>query len=233
MSRRLIEGSYARLRGLKTSMILMVDYVIDESLHADYTDILQELRLDTDDKFFGFDLPHNSVEYNRTEHFKGIRIPLLSKLEQLITYLEAVHQASTRIVEIGSAFNLIQDEELKSRCSDLLSAADHFDRVINQATQVLEERLRSTDPELKNFSGASLVGKLMHKEPAKSRLKFSNITSEHEGYVALYRGVIAAFRNPSHHRFIETVTREQALQICAFVDNLLAVLKTAEINEVQ
>lgn len=161
--------------------------------------------------------------------YQSNKPPLNSKVKQLISYLENVHNASNRIVEIGSVYNLIKDQELKSRCSDLLSALDHFDRVINQATQVLEERLRSKLPDLSELHGSVLVAKAMHKNPKESRIRFLDVPNEQEGYAALFRGVVGAFRNTSHHRFMVHVTREQALQICAFIDNLLAALDAAEI----
>jgi hypothetical protein len=134
-------------------------------------------------------------------------------------------------VEVGSIYNLIKDDELKSRCSDLLSASDHFDRVINQATQVLEERIRQIVPEHESMTGLPLVMKAMNAEISKSKIVFSDVSGEQEGFVAIYKGLIGAFRNQSHHRFLANVSREQALQICAFIDNMLAVLGSAKIGE--
>jgi hypothetical protein len=37
---------------------------------------------------------------------------------------------------------LIRDPQLRSRCSDILLARSNFDRPINQATQILEDRIR-------------------------------------------------------------------------------------------
>src|SRR3989344_4424930 len=39
--------------------------------------------------------------------------------------------------------NYIHDKELRDRCLDLLKADSKYDRVINQATQVLEDRVRT------------------------------------------------------------------------------------------
>jgi Protein of unknown function (Hypoth_ymh) len=203
---------------------------LEKSFGDDYTSILADLRGNTNDKFDGFDLPPDCYR-----DFGGsleiTRDVLNSKIHQLTRYLELVHFASSKTVEIGSVYNLIQDQELKSRCSDLLSAPNHFDRVINQATQVLEERIRLCCPDLKTDFGATLIGKAVNPEPSKSRIVFSDTASEQEGYAALTKGLILAFRNPSHHRFLELVSREQALQICAFIDNVLAALKLADIKD--
>lgn len=155
------------------------------------------------------------------------------KVKQLISYLEKVHNASSRIVEVGSAYNLIKDQELRSRCADLLSAHDHFDRVINQATQVLEERLRVKTPQFADEIGIKLVNSAVKNSPGDSPICFSDHASEQEGYASIFRGIVGAFRNTSHHRFLAHVTREQALQICAFIDNLLAALELAEIRSAE
>jgi Protein of unknown function (Hypoth_ymh) len=228
VAKRYIEGAYARLQGLSTSTIL-ADAYIQLSFGEDYNVILQNLRSSTDDTFDGFDLPTDCFA-NYSNAKEVVKDVLRSKILQLLKYLELVHMATDRIVQVGSVFNLISDQELKSRCSDLLSASDHFDRVINQATQVLEERIRTKLPDLMSDFGENLVGKAINPEPAKARIKFSDSPSEQSGYAALFRGLVGAFRNPTHHRFLEHMTREQALQICAFIDNMLVALEMATIN---
>lgn len=229
MSRRIIEGSYARLKGIRDTLSPSTDFYVQSHFSHDFEEILKSLRSEIDDSFVGFDLPRDALRQTSHSGLQVGREALVSKLMQLLAFLEAVHNASNRVVEIGSAFNLIKDDKLKSRCADLLSASGHFDRVINQATLVLEERIREKLPEFTTEIGLVLVGKAINGELAKTRLRFSDISSEQEGFANLFRGVIGAFRNPSHHRFLESVTREKALQICAFIDNMLAALETAEI----
>ena len=229
MKRRIVEGSYARLKALLDALFPHFDAFVFGHFSDDYTELLTSLRKGVDDDFSGFDIPHSAYRNIATIGKQVQRDALVSKLRQLISYLETVHSASSRIVEIGSAYNLIRDDELKSRCADLLSATDHFDRVINQATQVLEERIRKLVPEYSSLDGVVLVGKAINGEISKSRIRFSDNSSEQDGFAAIFRGLIGAFRNPSHHRFMEGVTREQALQICAFVDNMLSALNAAEI----
>lgn len=230
MSRRAIEGNYARLLGLRDAINQKPTPYVPRDFAEDYSSILKNLRDECDDNFLDFDLPNHIWRDNSDAMYQAQKSPLDSKVNQLISYLASVHNAANRILEIGSVYNLISDKELKSRCSDLLSANDHFDRVINQATQVLEERLRLKLPDLSEAIGMALVGQAIHKEPKESRIRFSDVPNEQEGYAALFRGVVGAFRNTSHHRFMAHVTREQALQICAFIDNLLAALDTAEIT---
>jgi Protein of unknown function (Hypoth_ymh) len=229
MSRRIVEGYYARLSGIRDSLPMNVDY-IPLSFLTDYKQILSTLRSLDIDSFVGFDLTNDAFRNHDDDLYRGNKIPLQLKLNQLIRYLEMVHQTSSKIVEIGSIYNSIKDSELKSRCGDLLSAADHFDRVINQATQVLEDRVRKKVPSLGEMTGMVLVSRAINPEPARAMIVFSDNPSEQEGYANLFKGMMGTFRNTSHHKFLETVTREQALQICAFIDNMLAALESAQIS---
>ena len=229
---RVVEGAYARLKGLRDTAYALKNgaVAIPRSFGHDYSKILSSLRDQIDDGFIDFDLTRDDILEDGSANFYYYTASTLSKVNQLIAYLESVHQAATRIVQIGSIYNLILDPELKSRCSDLLSANDHFDRVINQATQVLEERIRALLPDLVSVYGLVLFGKAVNSDPTKTRIKFSDIPAEQQGYADLLRGVVGAFRNPSHHRFLANVSREQALQICSFIDNLLAALQLASIE---
>ncbi len=228
MSRRVIEGSYARLTGIRDSLVTTIDTVVSIDFHDDYMVILSQLREKVDDPFDGFDLPQHVTDGLDRGAYGALRKPIDMKIRQLISYLEKVHNAASKIVEVGSVYNLIRDPELKSRCADLLSAHDHFDRVINQATQVLEERVRLKTPQFKDEIGIKLVNSAVKNDPAVSPIVFSDNQNEQEGFASILRGIVGAFRNTSHHRFMANVTREQALQICAFIDNMLFALDIAE-----
>ncbi len=84
-------------------------------------------------------------------------------------------------------------------------------------------------PSIGEMTGGPLINKAINPEPSKSMIVFSSHANEQEGYAALFKGLIAAFRNPSHHKFLDNVSREQALQICAFIDNMLAALGSAQV----
>ena len=62
-------------------------------------------------------------------------------------------------------------------------------------------------------------------------LKLSDDAGEHEGFCHICRGVVGAFRNPTHHRLVENMSREEALKVCAFIDNLLLVIDRAEVSQ--
>jgi hypothetical protein len=114
MSRRFIEGAYARLRGIKEASFTINPF-LPRDIGNDYQSILEQLREKVDDEFVGFDLTDSCFFNREADETTFQEKPLNSKINQLIKYLETVHNASTKIVEIGSVYNLIRDAELKSR----------------------------------------------------------------------------------------------------------------------
>jgi uncharacterized protein (TIGR02391 family) len=155
---------------------------------------------------------------------------LRAKIAQVISYLEHVYHLNESIIEIGSLYNSIHDPELKDRCSDLLSAPGNFDRVINQATQVLEDRIRKKSGIDKPLVGVGLVNTVINADPSKAILRISDSVEEHEGVSHICRGVMLAFRNPTHHKITDRFSREDALKLCAFVDNLLALIDASVVR---
>jgi hypothetical protein len=94
---------------------------------------------------------------------------------------------------------------------------------------VLEERIRKIAKDHNNLSGAALVNAYIKSDADKSVIRVSPDRGEQEGLASIFREVVGAFRNPSHHSFIEDITREQALQVCAFIDNLLWLLGESDV----
>jgi len=64
------------------------------------------------------------------------------------------------------------------------------------------------------------VNAVLNADLTKIVLKVSDNADEHEGICHICRGVMLTFRNPTHHRVIDTYSREDALKVCAFIDNL-------------
>lgn len=155
---------------------------------------------------------------------------LQGKLLQLITYLEYGYSLSQGVIEIGSIYNSIQDEELKTRCSDILSAPSNFDRVINQSTQVLEDRIRKRSKCDRSLVGVNLINKALNPDLSKTILVISQNQEEHEGVCHICRGLMIGFRNPSHHQLTDNFSREEALKFCAFVDSILQIVDKATVN---
>ncbi|PIS14467.1 hypothetical protein COT64_02495 [Candidatus Shapirobacteria bacterium CG09_land_8_20_14_0_10_39_12] len=118
---------------------------------------------------------------------------------------------------------LIQDEELYDRCEDLIKARRNFDRVLREATTVLEDRIRKLSG-IKGMRPIDLVGKVLNPDPAKAVLKISNEKSEQGGFFNICQGLMLSFRDPTHHQLSDKFTREDALKFCGFIDSLLSVL---------
>jgi uncharacterized protein (TIGR02391 family) len=154
---------------------------------------------------------------------------LKDKLLQLVSFLEYGYKLSEEIIEIGSIYNSIKDEELKSRCADILTASGNFDRVINQASQVLEDGIRKKSGLDRSFVGLKLVNKALNTDKLKSILIVSENDEEHEGFCHICRGIMLAFRNPTHHYLSNSFEREDALKFTAFIDNLLKILNKCKI----
>jgi uncharacterized protein (TIGR02391 family) len=119
---------------------------------------------------------------------------------------------------------LLQDEELRERCGDLLLARSNFDRAINQATLLLEDRIRVKSQPTKKSVGEKLVGYAFNADLSQTVLKISNDPDEQRGFTFILRGIVPVFRNPTHHHIIDTFTREEALRVCSFIDVLLRVV---------
>ena len=74
--------------------------------------------------------------------------------------------------------NYIHDKELRDRCLDLLKADSKYDRVINQATQVLEDRIRTKAGLTDRLEGVKLVNTALNPDPNKTVLKVSTDSDE-------------------------------------------------------
>ncbi len=124
----------------------------------------------------------------------------------------------------AAAEYVIQDEELRSRCTDLLLGKKHFDRAVNQATLVLEDRLRHKAQPTARLVGENLAGHAINSDLVKTVLKVSDNQDEQRGISEIVRGIVPAFRNTTHHHLVDSFTREDALRVCGFIDVLLRII---------
>ncbi len=141
----------------------------------------------------------------------------------------AVHPRPVDQVRLAVDY-LLQDRELKDRCGDLIRAGGHFDRVVREATTVLDDRLKTLAGITGKMNPVDVVGKAVNPDPAKAVLKVSNDRDEQEGFFSICKGLMLAFRNPAHHRLTNRFSRQDALRFCGFVDTLLAALGGATIQ---
>ena len=151
-----------------------------------------------------------------------------NKVAQALAFLKNLSSPDEHIIQIGTLYNSIQDEELKARCADLLTATDKFDRAIGQATLVLEDRIRTRLEAGSDLFGVNLVNAAFVPKPGRTILRVSTDDNEQRGFCEICRGIVAAFRNPTHHQLVDTYSREEALKVCAFVDNLLRTIDNAQ-----
>jgi hypothetical protein len=123
---------------------------------------------------------------------------------------------------------LVQDAVLLSRCQDLLMGKAKFDRAINQATLVLEDRIRKKAQPPTRLTGENLVNFSFKEELSKTVLRVaSNDPDDQRGFTQMMRGIVPAFRNATHHHIIDSLTREEALRVVGFVDVLLRVVDSS------
>src|SRR5256885_5421860 len=122
---------------------------------------------------------------------------------------------------------LLSDEELKRRCTRMLTGKHSFDSAFRAATTVLDDRLKKLAQIKGKINPYALVAKTLH--PSKAILVVSDHDDEQEGFFNLVKGLMAAFRNPMHHSLNDKLTREDALRFCGFIDAMLTLLGQARV----
>lgn len=174
---------------------------------------------------------NESVIMNRnwpqiTAHVDGIISEAIGRIDSGIFPRKKIHPILS-----------IKDHQLSKRCLDILNAPGSFDRVINQATQVLEDRLRSRlpfeklceiIPEAKNQIGENLAHKLLASpNPA---IVVSDKPEECTAFHRMVVGIIAYLRNPSHHSLNDDTEWSLAWSVVGIVDSLLSELDNSYIS---
>jgi hypothetical protein len=120
---------------------------------------------------------------------------------------------------------LIEDDELRTRCTDILVAPKNFDRPINQATLVLEDRIRKKASPSKKLVGENLVGYAFNEDLTRTVLEVPGADPDDQrGFTQMLRGIVPAFRNKTHHHIVTSFSRNEAMRVCGFIDVLLRVV---------
>lgn len=126
---------------------------------------------------------------------------------------------------------LIEDDELRDRCKDLLKAPRNHDRVLREATTILEDRIRKLSG-IKGMRPADLVSKVINPDPTKAIIKISDEAFIQQGFHEICKGLVLAFRDAAHHKLSDKLLRQDALKFCGFIDSILAILGSATKMEV-
>jgi hypothetical protein len=132
----------------------------------------------------------------------------------------------------------IHDPELQGRCGDLLRAPGNYDRVIREATTVLEDRMRNRPPHeilarlIPNAAdqiGEQLVNKLF--APDNSILSISSDKTKRIAFHKILIGVVSYLRHPYHHRLDAETQWSWAWSVVGFIDQLLANIDNCTLTE--
>ncbi|MFQ9298276.1 MAG: TIGR02391 family protein [Clostridia bacterium] len=191
--------------------------------------LLDKLLNLTGDEYFKMYKVEKNDYYNERTCRKEI---YLIKILPMVEYIknEYIETTEETIQKVGALYNSIEDTELQKRCGDiLLESSGAFDRVINQATQILEDRIKKKSGlQETTLIGLSLVSKAIHSRLDLTILKFSDNADIQEKYAALFKGIIGVYRNPTHHGLDYECSREDALKFCAYIDLLLKEVEKSE-----
>lgn len=222
----LLYGMYIAAKEQRIELI----YKNDAEMFNVLLDKLFEL---TNDEFFEMYRIKKSDYYSETGCRKEV---YLIKILPMLEYIknEYIETSEEVIQRVGVLYNSIEDTELQKRCADiLLESSGAFDRAINQATQVLEDRIkRKAGLQNTPLIGLPLVSKAIHGKIEITLLKFSDNSDIQEKYSELFKGIIGVYRNPTHHGLEYECSREDALKFCAYVDLLLKeVEKSQNVNQ--
>lgn len=225
-----IKKIYYLLLGIKESIIHR-ETEIPIKVANQYNNLIDELESLVGDSL----QTYNVGQSEQYENGKYKPYLFLYQLNPIISYIENLHINSSdyQISKIGYLYNSIEDKELHNRCGDILLGENVFDRAINQATQILEDRIKKkANLEKTNLIWIPLVSKAIHSKIEQTILKFSDEPDIQEGYSFVFKGILSIYRNQTHHSLNFKCNREYALKFCAYIDELLKeVDRSMVVNE--
>lgn len=99
-----------------------------------------------------------------------------------------------------------------------------YDTAIFQAFKAVEVQVRKTGKYVKGDYGVSLMRKAFNPKTGALTNKEAE-ESEKQAMSGLFAGAIGLFKNPVSHRFIETVSAEDAADLIRFANFLLKMLE--------
>jgi uncharacterized protein (TIGR02391 family) len=219
-----LKGAYQRLVRLSEVFSPKDVNVVDRTLGLDFNKIILKITQLTGENFDDFLIPPDFQGYDKEYCSAEV---LMAKLKQALGYLEGKYNLNDRVIVAGSLASSIKDAELKARCLDIIASPGPYDRAINQATQILEDRIKNKSG-ITDLIGEELINKVFKDKPEESVLIVKAGREEHSGFSHLCRGVIRAFRNPTHHKLSDDFAQEDALKFCGFIDILLNIVDSSK-----
>jgi hypothetical protein len=220
---RKFRGHIARLH-VAARMLDEIGYSsISKSYRTNFEDIINQISTTLGDNlsFLSGDIGYSGSDVDTTV--------LKVRVRQAIAYLNEAYAKELGLEQVNVTLDSLKDPILKERCTDLLRAHDHYDRAVNQATLVLEDRLRRKSDQSQGLTGASLVNALIKVDRENSPLVLSSDDSEQRGFADIIRGIMAAHRNPTHHT-IYSISQLDAARICAYIDVVLEIVEGAQLS---
>jgi len=172
-------------------------------------------------------LPMMTLGEIRDVLLTGLQTSASSRTSETRDRVPITRVARPREVLKAAVAYLLSDPELRERCGDLLLASANFDRAVNQATLILEDRIRNKSQPPTAMVGEKLVNYAFNGDLAKTVLQVSKSQEEQRGFTFIINGIVPAFRNLTHHHVTRSFTREDALRVCGFIDVVLRVVDRA------
>ena len=222
-----IKKIYYLLLGIYNSVSDSKENCVRTQVCLKFNDLLEKLNKNINDEMLDyFIITQNEMNgrYLTIGEMKNHVCPIIEYLKNL--YIES---GDYQISKVGYLYNSIEDGDIKARCGDILLGEGPYDRAINQATQILEDRIKAKAG-LKdtNLIGTALVSKAIHSSLDETILKFSDKADIQLGYSNLFKGLVSIYRNPTHHTLSFECSREYALKVCAYIDELLRIIEASE-----
>ncbi|MDD5083435.1 MAG: hypothetical protein PHT88_00670 [Candidatus Moranbacteria bacterium] len=113
---------------------------------------------------------------------------------------------------------MTSDSILKSRLRSILSDKDvNLDAAYREITVILEDRLRKKSGLTEAFIGRGLIGKAL--TPGASILVYADPLSHCHSLCCIVHDLL---RNPSHHKLIDGITKQELLRAVMYTDDALS-----------
>lgn len=125
--------------------------------------------------------------------------------------------------------SLILDPQLRDRCRDIICALRNHDRVVREATTVLDDRLKNLTG-IRNMKPEGLVGKVLNPDPNEAVIEISSDASVQQGFFKICNGLMLAYRHDAHHRLSDRYSQTDALKFCGLVDLLLCAIEKGTLH---